>query len=1691
MKKKSISKKLVAVILSVVMIVTSIPFMLIGNAAGLYDPAPKFSPEAQEEGASAWLDDDGNVQVVYPAAYAEPTYKGEALSIAFYILELVDTGAKNSIHTNIVLKTIKAEGTSATFNAADIGEIDLENKRYSVTITAVDTENWFSQPIYATVVKVPAVTIDADRFANFSTSSTAVREIMTFESGTDDGRVTQGSQLLYMGKAQESGTPDLSDGIGDTDALRFIMYNQPTGTQAFDTSYSRQTWDFKGAEEIWYWLDLSKVELKGLAFRLKTNEKMWLEWIDDDETLDTEQNASSIVYSTKGTAASAYTGEDPYVYVQREDGGWNKVMLNGNGTLDIGNFKGYIRVPLKFMCSETDSYIDISNQDLASGHDYKSGINNSVQDSDVQNWLRSMTFGRITVDRAGTSIQDALLIHRRGLRSSSGFLNAGDRHLYLFNADGITHLQQSYTNGNPAVDYSKAGYMLAVPLDASKAKTTVVTGNVSTDRAYISNGTVQNRSGGLKAIEDIYNAGFSIESCSAESLQNSFFVDNIFFYRTDGGQYTENTLDGNPNTGNPMSDYYDEELMIQNLIFDEIDKYLVTPGWEDFREINYILDLIEAYRQIFAANGKSTAFLDLSKTDDGDGVGLAAAAAKLNRNSWANAWKAYESCVAEGTYGRANAGKFDLIPTMVRLMEKLPKPENITTVSEALRDEIIKLWKGYSLLNSGQLEMLGKTEEETILKYIALLGSSVSENYDEFVVGQQLADFPYIVYNDFESQELGTKGWQLEDNKDAYTSAVAGGTNNLATDWRHLKGLTTYTTNGSTNITDKDYYGYAPDESDKSQEALDGKVHYNASWATITDNGYMNSNAATMFVDSAFTANNNDGVFHTVTFSRHGKDSANWTEFQANNTGLDNLGAFSTENSTGTPSIGLSLILYVDFTEISNFYFTTNIFTKESDGTPVKARPNMGVALNDQAKIDNWKYFILHPETGEWVINHTTSQWCFTSTKTDESWGDQFSLDNYQGYIMIPLYHVKVPQSAVSEPKLDGNATWLNNIYAIQFCIGGANGNSLDGKSFTIDNVGFTYDPVAYANHDWTCYAEVFGAKSLPAANFEKMVDEIDPYEKSTLQTEVTNALAVYNSLSAYQQSLVQEEKDILDLYLQYVAGTNSLPNPTYTPEQVKDFVDSLPAEIKNASVTGENDIPHPGFSNGSVNYAAMGITREKADEIIKYYQESYSRFSKTQKATITNSAELINAYNMCMRMTETLEDIKNASITFLPELTSLYTVKYDYEGDGVLDDLDESVADSDAYKVGNFVSIAGRDEVESFRTDKYNSLQYYSKTSIDDGSIYPQLQNTSRGFTYFLNNTRSFTVDGEEINGGIITFQKKMQDIYEMANGHITNQTLFTPEELQSVRDVINEYNAFLPAYYNVEELYELEQAISRLFPTVSTEEVDVKEILLSEEKLTGDAATYKVTYAEVLDLKDKGDNYYIRVTSKNGAMTNAYGDTVAYNVAIGSTNTTSGNIVEDSPYKADVANNTYTPGNPMSLTIVPSLDTKPTGLSGAVYDDITVELVYSETVSETVDGTTTEKIVETIVNSQIITVSYSMGDAYTVTIPGSFPVEWGDIKPQVVSYSVTTEMAATSKLTVGVASDGTGKMLSTVDPTLALDYTTDNFVDQEFGNKVTDAKPDPAPTVTVSGWDSVPVGEYKTTLTYTVVYDNGNSTS
>lgn len=1718
MKVKKSSKKIVSIVLAMTLIITSLPMMLFNAAAtNPYDPAPYFDDAAQEKGASAWLDDAGNVQVVYPAATAQPTFKGEPLSIAFYILELVDTGAKDKAHTKNVIKTIKSTGTSATFNAADIGEIDLENKRYSVTVTAVNTENWFSLPLYATVVEVPAVTIDSSRFANLSSSPTAAREMTTFdaETSSDNTAVASGNALQFVGIAQETGTVDLTDYVSDTPALRFIMHNQPSGTQSFYTAYSRQTWDFKGAEEVWYWLDFTDVSLQGVAFTLGAQCKTVLGKANGE---DIEVNENEVIhYSTKGTTYSAYTGEAPYVHVQRADGGWNKVMMT-NGTIDLANFKGYVRVPVKFFCSTEDRYITATNAEFGTdvrGQVVTSTNNPFASSSDLRpktqangdayvKTLQSST--PILADPAGTCITEALMLQFRRFNCAE--------HKKL----GVYH---------GSMDGWNVGYMPAAAVGANDADDlyTQTSGEAAAKRATVnlSAGTITRNENTYRAIEDLKTMGFSFENCTADSLNHSFYVDNVFFYRTDGKEYSNNSLDNTPNTGKPISNYYNEELTIQNLIFDEIDKYIVTPGWEDFREINYILELIDAYRQIFAANGKSVDFLDLSKNDADDGkvgVGLAAAAEKLKRDSWAKAWKAYEACVAEGTYGRANAGKFDLLPTMIRLIEKLPHPDSITTVSAALRDEIIKLWKGYTLLNLGQLEMLGKDEEELILKYIALLEGNVSEDFDEFVVGTSLSNRPFILFDDFENYNLGTKSYQLEDAPDIYYDGETA-----YTDYRYTKNFVTYMPD-----TFEDFGGKSKDTDNSIAAFLWGKqptkngfadnLIANAAKGEITDKGFQGSKGATVLVDGNFYKSG-EGYYNVVSTTYRGAEAANIDALRATGTGNSNvlLGNMAKSFSSGEIDPYLSLVFYADFTQITDFNVSVTIQTYFDDSLN-----DFQIAMGTAAKDQN--FFILDEESGEWIQANNAEDagrmFAYTSRAGSDTDGDgvfDVTLAGYKGYVRIPLYHFKPGNNS---QKLDESSLALNNIYRISIGVAPgsqAGADQMYGKSFTIDNVGFSYDPVQYSDKVATRTAagivdknfdEFFGAKGLPAKEFEDFVDSIDLYSTSFVG-DVSVARTKYNALTEYQKTVVTDAEALLREYELYANGTKEIIKATYTVSDITTLVNSLPDAIKSATTTGDNDIPYPGFSNGAVNYASMGIDRATADQIIEYYNNGYSRFSNEQKTSImdqTVRTQFLNAYNMAMRMTTTLENIKVNAVGedgrsgFLAKLTGLYTARYDYNDDGELEDKDNSVADPDPYKIGNFVSIKEKQEVADFKAQNYDGLPYYSKTSIDDGSIYEGLKNTSRGFTYFLNNTQTFTVDGEEINGGIIGFRDKMQGIYDNASTKITDGERFTADEIQKIKDTLDEYNAFLPVYYNVEELYELEQKIFRLFPAVSgpvvmdaeTGGAQVAKVELNNDDEQSMSQTVYVDMPYIAALIDH--NVTLQAVS-DLKLTQVEGTTYS---ALNSF--TAGSLVADTALELGEYDNLY-PNEvfariPIEVSVDKSIASR--APTGSVYEGSITFNVYKTADLEA--GLTGEDLVPIATLDLPIVFTSTNGQnisTYKVEIPADQEIGWDDTESKDVSYMVEATLGD-DKLTVGVAdsnADGNNENDLTSTKTDAngnvykLRYDAKNFIETEFtGDVPAGTKPTDIPTLTIKQeyWDAVPVGEYKTQLTYTVAL--GSST-
>lgn len=811
--KIKIGKSITAVLLCVVLLVTSIP-MVLAAGEGEYDPIPTFT-ESDKREAAATLNDDGGITVSFPAAKVSERKTGTK-TIDGYMLELVDLGTYTEVHTSTVLLRKMVSPTGTAPYTAEITADEIKTKvpaglsddhRYNITITAYDSDGWFSEAVNAYVSDVPTYVYDADAYAPVTNNVLAVREVLTFDkkgkaddhgSYSDTGinertaevnnvRSTSGS-LDYMQEGNHLSFEGRTDGVGVKDtgnsygyAMRIESAATTDSPQSFDTSWSRQTWDPTGASEIWYYLDFSEVSVTGLSFRLRANEKYFAQ--DFDNSYSESSNAfnryGDIIYSTVGTTKAGYMGEAPYLFLQQTDGSWKKVMLN-DGTVDLDHFKGYVRIPLQFMCSETDSVVTESNEDF--------GVNKPMPDMYVWNssdktkanankyYNEKIKLSQpVVVDPAGTSISDALLIRRYSFRINKTSWTSGE--YYIDGGTMLAPCMATEDGGKTTANSPKRAYI---------DKTKIGTGE----------DPVVNRTNAFKAIEDIMSAGFKFTGCTYDpastsletnngSVGKKIFLDNVLFYRTDGQKYSENTLNGAANTGTPVKTYYDQETEIPRAIFNACQKYIEDPNSYDYRAVKYIEDLIAGYKKSIEEYNKSeeagkSGIIDASFLEE-SALDTKAAALGMTE-AWEKYKTAKQACIDGKTYGSANSGAEDFIPMISTKLEQLPDfDENTLAVSDEDKAVVKSLYEVYIRLNLSQLAMLGRAEEEKLLKYFSFIEEELADN--SVVIGQALTNNKVIPFGDFDSLKKGTRSWQFENSK--YAGKVGQ-------DYYYSKGYLTY-----------------------------------------------------------------------------------------------------------------------------------------------------------------------------------------------------------------------------------------------------------------------------------------------------------------------------------------------------------------------------------------------------------------------------------------------------------------------------------------------------------------------------------------------------------------------------------------------------------------------------------------------------------------------------------------------------------------------------------------------------------------------------------------------------------------------------------------------------------------------------------------------------------------------------------
>lgn len=1752
--KIKIGKSITAVLLCVVLLVTSIP-MVLAAGEGEFDPIPTFT-ESDKREAAATLNDDGGITVSFPAAKVSERKTGTK-TIDGYMLELVDLGTYTEVHTSTVLLRKMVSPTGTAPYTAEITADEIKTKvpaglsddhRYNITITAYDSDGWFSEAVNAYVSDVPTYVYDADAYAPVTNNVLAVREVLTFDkkgnaddhgSYSDTGinertaevnnvRSTSGS-LDYMQEGNHLSFEGRTDGVGVKDtgnsygyAMRIESAATTDSPQSFDTSWSRQTWDPTGASEIWYYLDFSEVSVTGLSFRLRSNEKYFVQ--DFDNSYSESSNAfnryGDIIYSTVGTTKAGYMGEAPYLFLQQTDGSWKKVMLN-DGTVDLDHFKGYVRIPLQFMCSETDSVVTESNEDF--------GVNKPMPDMYVWNssdktkanankyYNEKIKLSQpVVVDPAGTSISDALLIRRYSFRINKTSWTSGE--YYIDGGTMLAPCMATEDGGKTTANSPKRAYI---------DKTKIGTGE----------DPVVNRTNAFKAIEDIMSAGFKFTGCTYDpastsletnngSVGKKIFLDNVLFYRTDGQKYSENTLNGAANTGMPVKTYYDQETEIPRAIFNACQKYIEDPNSYDYRAVKYIEDLIAGYKKSIEEYNKSeeagkSGIIDASFLEE-SALDTKAAALGMTE-AWEKYKTAKQACIDGKTYGSANSGAEDFIPMISTKLEQLPDfDENTLAVSDEDKAVVKSLYEVYIRLNLSQLAMLGRAEEEKLLKYFSFIEEELADN--SVVIGQALTNNKVIPFGDFDSLKKGTRSWQFENSK--YTGQVGQ-------DYYYSKGYLTYQVpfaSLSAHSQDTATPTLIPTGALGSDPQRNGITDYrqNGTSAIITSNGLEGRNAATVTVNNQY-AEDRKGWYNCISItkglaSEEPSSSGDYSALRANNMSSESLGDFAksyTKNDIGETD-RLALVFYADFSQLDTFTMAFNI-SSYYEGAAEDYTLDFG--SNNAASY----FYLINPKTGEWAKCTPKDEskrriYAYTSEYgIDTGDGDYLTLSHYKGYIMVPLFQFSRGVqgiSATSNYRIDEKAESLNNIFRVTIgiaplsnyddsTVNATSAAALNGKSFTIGSVGFTYrqGTSAYGagvqnrtgDVSFDDYAQV---KSLTSMQFENAVADVDIYKANTRTEKINKALALYAQLSDYQKTIpsVARAYSVLQKYKSIDDGITLLDQPQIAVADLKPLIEAMPAAATGGSVTDSNALPYPGFVIGTdesgtekplINYGAYSLTAADVQNIINWYEQSYERYTDEAIAALgaENVTKMENLYKVAKRL-RLLENYRDGytsdsgtAITGIKDLNTLVASMYGETGKAT-----DLTTDCKLMPTGQTAAL------ENY-LEKYNDLDYYAKYILTDKAdkfaSAPQYKNYAKAaeaVNKVLANIKTYTDDitGKTVKGGVVRLEEKYTALYNTVKGQMDNSGI---QDLTAITEAVEEYNSFKGYIRQVQEVNDGNTVNSsdgealhgiidtlRIFPNFASE-VDKDSVALNKDATTGTAV---FTLSNAVNYPD--GSYTLRVTSKNGGLKDATGNTLDYNVAMTGAieKTVTAKALNTSPETADVANNTASAAAPKAINFTFTV----TGVTVTSEDVITIELIDNATGEVAVDKTTNEPVRKTI------NIHFAADDFFEVTIPAEIDVPWGETEAVDVSYKVTSSLDSGSKIGVSVArsaSVANDTLTNAATSTYALPYTSQNFTSTEFTGTNEGALPAQKPSLTISGWTDAPIAEYSTTLTYTVDYTKG----
>lgn len=1856
-KKLNVPKAVLSLALCLALIFTSLPLVIAREQEGRYDPIPTFPNQAVaasfNKSVAAVAHSDGSVTVQFPAAEVHNGETGkppQGKTVKYYLLEASDLGVFTEAHvtptapflTKLITPTddhIYSVVLTKEELEAGLGRSMEHTHRYNVRVTAIDSDNWYSEPLNALISTTPIFVLDTEANTLLSLSQTAMREIVVFEKSAPDrergyaGLNPIGGATALVGAVENadyvkagSGALEVcgvSDQVGarntagtkDTTGYRLRIRGE--GAASFDTSFSRQAYDIAGATEVWFWVDLRQVELNGLSFRLRANEKSW----SADGVTQNGLYGDS-VFSTAGCGNNSYApGEEPYVFLQLENGTWTKTPLRGDGKIDLGHYTGYVRIPIRFLCSEADSKVSATNTGFGSGGN------------------AALTNAGVVIDPAGTPISEALLCQHsdNGRMLAAGWETSDvqDPEYYVIHKK------------NGAEDAYKA----KLQMDGSAAVTD------ESGRAL-----VDHRETGMKAVNDIMSAGLAYDSIgrnsekSLDSVDKTFFMDNVMAYSETGGPYQRSTIQGSAeNYGSPVEAYYSQQNEVVRAILREADAIIDVPGIGSYREVKYIEDMIKQYSGLF---GQNSSFLNYKAAD---GNLLAAApgnlpqkAKDLNLNvHWLKFADAYAKCRAGGTYldpaqPSTNSGPDDLVPQLAERLAKLDEPwesgynyedpeQNVPRyihVTPALRDEIKILYTLYKNLNRAQLKTLGRHNEDKLIVYLRLLeGFSLEEEIP--LVGSGLADGPFIPFNTFENDALGKRAYQLENDPEFMVEkghCTLPGDGPLSywgvhRNYLYRKGLVSFSssefrdTNGHNNIegTATQFAQYGDNIKFGFQAtgpvAESGGIRYDPACAEITNQGFLGTQGLTMTVGAQYfdSHDGGQGDYNTLSVTRERAggsaeivDPANMGDLAKQAQALravdggnsnmhdEKLGEMWIHRKSGNerymdpekmdPEKGelpLSIAMYVDFSEIRDFFFDMSITTviehKESEhgddpaglgwvdsqvGVDKFGLDVVGTKLEGFLSSGGLKGYVwmLNGETGEFERTQvdTTNPYTINSgdMKYTKSDGSVVTLDGYKGWIMIPLYSFLrlAGTSWASQPPLgfihwppllqagavgehlDGHFDTLNNIWRVDVNVAPQNAAAaaaMDGKSFTIDNIGFTYDPSKYGvqlaarNHPDESFDHYFPAKSTSARDFEDLVAQLNPYDGEPVFSEKrTAARTAYENLSETQKGFVGHALARLEFYETIGArdpvvlatlnsGINGLPSALTADPGV-----SLPAILD--TYNGLKPIIYGTDGKPQVNYAAFGLTAGNFEDYKNTVNNLWADaqklstanrgifFGNTPESRSDECKKLLKARAVVTRVAY-LEKLAGEAAGVEDRLTSLYM----------------NSATSEEHEGARFIKgqAARPQMLELYK--EYLAADYHAKAVIRGDDAANKYKELPSAIHKLLLNTRTDVADSSgPVKGGVIVRTAEYDGIKAEAEAIAKPNYLKpdpnacghagTPEkEWQRMKDKVVEYENYPDYLYQISELWMPIEAVIGAFPGYDA--VKPPDIVVTKSAPAG-SGDLNVTYltdflvrentaAEPSNRMEPGSyadwhapagapyqvplRYRVEYTGELTAGTAVGGGTsptANYTLSFagqqGGTDMTDIAVTSSGGTAPVITawfeNNSATNDAPCPLKFTATL-------AGSAPD---IDFPLKETVKVTLVDADGNPIKDANDEAQTydFDVIYAPSDFYTVTIPADVTIPWGDINDVDVHYKVEHRLRAAyegqsgAELEVKISGSNVLKRSGTAHnlPYISYGFEAETFTGRSDTPKTHAA----AVKIAADAWNSVPIAVYQDTLTYTVTY-------